>query len=168
MEVNLIVAVGNEGEIGRKGDLIWKIPADLKRFKALTTGHPVIMGRKTWESLPKRPLPNRHNIVLTRRQNYRAEGADTATDIRQALEMCGETSPFIIGGSEIYNLFLPLTTRLYLTEVDDKCDDADAFLHIDLSDWEKIEESEKQTTEDGIIYRYVTYRRISSENNHHQ
>ena len=78
MDVNMIVAAGDDGAIGRKGDLIWHISSDLRRFKALTMGHPVIMGRKTWESLPKKPLPGRLNIVVTRNAGYKADGAAVA------------------------------------------------------------------------------------------
>ena len=161
MSVRLIVAIGKDGAIGLNGNLIWRIPADLKRFKALTTGFPVIMGRKTWESLPKKPLPNRRNIVLTRQGDIKAEGAEIANSIEEALKLTEGKSPFIIGGAEIYKAFMPYTTELHLTEVDAECPDADAKLNLNLdSEWEKIEESPEEMTQEGISYRYTTYKRI--------
>lgn len=160
MGVNIIVAVGRDGAIGKGGDLIWKIPSDLKRFKALTTGHPVIMGRKTWESLPKKPLPNRRNIVLTHKNNLNAQGAEIVTSPEEALRVTAGEDIFVIGGAEIYREFLPFTDTLFLTEVDSTCDQADAFLNIDLSeDWNLIEESPVESTPDGIPFVYRTYRR---------
>lgn len=160
MSVNLIVAIGKKGEIGKNGDLIWKISDDLKRFKALTTGHPVIMGRKTWDSLPKKPLPGRRNIVLTRNKNFYAEGAETVDSVEHALEITEGESPFIIGGAEIYNAFLPFVSNLYLTIVDDHCCEADAFLDIDLSaGWYLVEESQTMSTPTGLSFQYVSYQR---------
>ncbi|MCH5228069.1 MAG: dihydrofolate reductase [Muribaculaceae bacterium] len=161
MDLNLIVAIGDNGEIGKDGDLIWKIPADLKRFKTLTTGHPVIMGRKTWDSLPKRPLPGRRNIILTRNPNFHPEGAETVNSIEEALKLTNGENPFVIGGKEIYKAFLPFITRAYITRIFDKCEEADSFLSLDFSkDWDKTEESPVETTPDGINYQYVTYQRI--------
>ena len=160
MDVNLIVAVGKDGAIGRGGELIWKIPADLKRFKALTTGHPVVMGRKTWESLPKKPLPSRRNIILSRQKDFSPEGAEVVNSVEEALQLTCDSSPFIIGGTEIYNAFLPHVNHLYLTLVDDTCGDADAHLHLDLDNgWELIEEMPAEKTPDGISYQYKTYRK---------
>lgn len=182
MELNIIVAAGRDGAIGRGGNLIWRIPADLKRFKALTMGHPVIMGRKTWESLPKRPLPGRRNIVVTRNVAYDAPGAELATSPEEALLLCqGERSagegireaekdvasvetgsaPFVIGGEEIYKAFLPVATRIYLTEVEEDCQDADARLPFPLDPevWITEERGDAAVTPDGVAYRYVTYGR---------
>lgn len=162
--VNLIVAIGKDGSIGRDGDLIWKISEDLKRFKALTMGHPVVMGRKTWDSLPKKPLPGRRNIVLTRRKDYLPAGAEVAGSVEEAVEICREEEPFVIGGAEIYKAFLPHISKLYLTEVEDECQDADAFLDIDLShEWQMEEISETASTPEGVRYRYVTYQRKPDE-----
>ena len=161
MDLNLIVAIGKKGEIGKDGDLIWKIGADLKRFKALTLGHPVIMGRKTWESLPKKPLPGRRNIILSRRSDFKPEGAEVISSVDEALKLTQGESPFVIGGAQVYEAFLPYVTRLYLTEVDDTCADADSFLNLNLNaGWEITEESETQTTPEGISYRYVTYQKV--------
>lgn len=160
MQVNIIVASCRGGAIGRSGDLVRHISADLKHFKDITTGHPVIMGRKTWESLPKRPLPGRRNIIITRDPLYKAEGAEIADSPRKALELLGdEDSPFIIGGGEIYNAFLPLASTLYLTEIDADAENADTFFHIPPEDWTETERSETFTSPDGENYSFVTLRR---------
>ena len=114
--MNIIVAAGADGAIGLNEDLIWRIPADLRRFKTLTMGHPVIMGRRTWESLPKRPLPGRRNIVLSRDAAFHAEGAETAHSPEEALALtAGSDIPFVIGGESIYKAFLPMAERIMLT-----------------------------------------------------
>lgn len=155
--VNMIVAMGEDGSIGRNGDLIWKISEDLKRFKALTTGHPVIMGRKTWESLPKRPLPNRKNIVLTRNNDYIAEGAIVATSLQEALEFAEGEEPFIIGGSEIYKLFMPFVTHFHITKVFDSCKDADSFLSLP-SDIQLIDSS-PLFSDSKTTYQFLTFKK---------
>lgn len=166
----MIVAAGQDGAIGRKGDLIWHISDDLRRFKSITMGHPVIMGRKTWESLPKRPLPGRPNIVVTRQKDYIAPGATLVSSPEEALGVCAEipgddssiqrATPFVIGGAHIYEAMLPYVTRLYLTQIDSPCPDADAFLPWPLSsDWKIEEVSEDFTTQQGLSYRFATYSR---------
>lgn len=163
--MNLIVAIGEDGAIGRCGSLIWKISDDLKRFKALTTGHAVIMGRKTWESLPKKPLPGRKNIVVTRQKGFRAEGAEVAHSINEAIEMSGDDpDTFVIGGAEIYKAFMPYSDRIYLTRVYAGCEDADAFLHFEEKDgWHLTEMSEINQTPEGLKYQYLTYQREINE-----
>lgn len=163
-EVNLIVAIGQGGEIGKKGDLIWKISDDLKRFKTLTLGHPVIMGRKTWESLPKRPLSGRENVVLSRQEDFHPQGATKVSSVAQALEITSGKAPFIIGGEEIYKAFLPFVSNLFLTEVAQKCPDADAHLFINLDDFELTEKTPWQQTQgkdssEAPDFRYVSYKR---------
>ncbi|MDE6791696.1 MAG: dihydrofolate reductase [Muribaculaceae bacterium] len=155
MEVNMIVAVGKDGAIGKGGDLIWRISEDLKRFKRLTMGHPVIMGRKTWESLPKRPLPGRRNIVISRMPEYAAEGGEVFLTPEESLRNSLNDSPFIMGGAQIYNLFLPLADRIYLTEIDAECEDADARLLLSEVEWQRVEEGEWNVTPEGVRYRYV-------------
>ncbi|MDE6008271.1 MAG: dihydrofolate reductase [Muribaculaceae bacterium] len=155
MEVNMIVAVGKDGAIGKGRDLIWRISEDLKRFKRLTMGHPVIMGRKTWESLPKRPLPGRRNIVISRKPGYAAEGGEVCLTPEEALRNSLNDSPFIMGGAQIYNLFLPLVDRIYLTEIDAECEDADARLMLSEAEWQRVEEGEWNVTPEGVRYRYV-------------
>jgi dihydrofolate reductase len=115
-----VVAVARNGVIGRQGKLPWRISSDLKRFRAITMGRPVIMGRKTWESLPKRPLPGRVNIVITRDQGYQAQGAVVTTSVAEALARARQAESeeiCVIGGSEIFREMLPMADRLYLTEV---------------------------------------------------
>ena len=119
--VAFVVAVARNGVIGRQGKLPWRISSDLKRFKAITLGKPVIMGRKTWESLPKRPLPGRVNIVITRDRRYQAQGAVVAASIAEAVARARETESeeiCVIGGSDIFHEMLPMADRLYLTEID--------------------------------------------------
>ena len=161
MEVNMIVARGADGAIGKEGNLIWHLPGDLKRFKDLTMGHPVIMGRKTWESLPKRPLPGRRNIVLTRQKDWSEAGAERVNTLEEALSLTSEDSPFIIGGAEIYNAFMPYTTCLFLTEVDAVTPDADAFLNLDLSSWEILEESPEMINDNNVRFRYKVLKKKS-------
>lgn len=117
--ISYVVAVSRNGVIGREGGLPWKISSDLKRFKEITMGKPVLMGRKTWDGLPRKPLPGRRNIVITRKPGYVAEGAEVVSNAEQAIALCGgEPEIAVIGGGEIYRLFWPKVDRLYLTEVD--------------------------------------------------
>ena len=119
--IAFVVAVARNGVIGRQGVLPWRISSDLKRFKAITMGKPVIMGRKTWESLPRRPLPGRLNIVVTRDRHYQAEGAVVTASVAEALGEARQTDSdeiCVIGGAEIFRQMLPMADRLYLTEVD--------------------------------------------------
>lgn len=124
--MKIVVAIDRKGAIGRRGDLLAHLSDDLRRFKALTTGHTVIMGRKTFESLPKGALPNRRNIVVTRNADYNPAGAETARSLEVALAMATDDA-FVIGGGEIYRLALPLADTLYLTVIDAGYDDADTF-----------------------------------------
>lgn len=119
MTISLIVAIAENGVIGRDGGLPWRLPDDLKRFKALTMGHPMLMGRKTWESLGARPLPGRRHLVLTRQAGYRATGAEVVHTVDEALALLGDGDDelFVIGGAELYRLCLPRASRLYLTRV---------------------------------------------------
>jgi dihydrofolate reductase len=134
--ISFVVAVARNGVIGRNGGLPWHISTDLKRFKAMTMDKPLIMGRKTWESLPKKPLPGRVNIVITRQKNYRAEGALVVTDVPSALEAAGEAEEIcVIGGGEIFDMFLPQTDRIYLTEVDLEVEGDTFFPPLDPAQW---------------------------------
>ena len=128
MKVSIIVAVDRNGAIGNRGDQLYYIREDLRHFKALTLGHPIIMGRKTFEALPRGPLPGRRNIVVSRQADYRPEGADVVASLPEALALCeGEEEVFVIGGAQIYALALPLATGLYLTEIDSAAPEADTF-----------------------------------------
>ncbi len=134
--IAFVVAVSRNGVIGRAGGLPWHISTDLKRFKAITMGKPIIMGRKTWESLPKKPLPVRPNIVITRQKNYRADGAIVVTDIPSAVAAAGEVEEIcVIGGGEIFDMFLDQTDRIYLTEVDLEVEGDTRFPAIDPGQW---------------------------------
>ncbi len=125
--MNLIVAIDRKGAIGRRGELLYHISADLRRFKALTTGHTVVMGRKTFESLPKGALPNRRNIVVSRQTGFSAPGIEVAHSIESALGMADSSDIYIIGGAEIYRQALPMADRLLLTVIDAETPDADTF-----------------------------------------
>lgn len=155
-EIAAIVALGKEREIGREGDLPWHLPEDLKHFKELTTGHTVIMGRNTWESLPRRPLPGRRNIVISRNPSYEAEGAEVFGSFIDAVAAVPlDEIPFIIGGGSIYGLSLPYLTTLYLTEVDMMVEDADThFPTLRPEDWDETATGEWQESRTGVRFRY--------------
>jgi dihydrofolate reductase len=139
MIVALVVAVARNGVIGRDGGLPWHIPSDLRRFKAITMGKPVIMGRKTWEGLPRKPLPGRRNIVVTRTPGFRAEGGEVAASAQDAIDLCRDAAEIaVIGGGEIYRLFWPFATRLYLTEVDLTVEGDTHFPRLDPDEWTEI------------------------------
>ncbi len=146
--VSLIVAVSRNGVIGCENRLIWHISEDLRRFKSLTTGHPVVMGRKTWESLGS-PLPNRTNVVITRNPAYRAPGAVTVGSPEEAFGLFPpEEEVFVIGGGEVYRQAMPLAQRLYLTEVDADYDGDTFFPDWNREQWmltaeERYERGEK-------------------------
>jgi dihydrofolate reductase len=117
--IALVVAVSRNGVIGKAGGLPWHISSDLKLFKAITLGKPIIMGRKTWESLPRKPLPGRVNIVISRQSGFVAEGAVVVADAHAAISATQNAAEIaVIGGGEIYKMFLPLAQRVYYTEVD--------------------------------------------------
>ncbi len=153
----IIAAVASNRAIGYKNKLLYWLPNDLKRFKALTTGHTIIMGRRTFESLPKGALPNRRNIVLTRGVST-FPGAETFPTLKQALDSCPQGElVFIIGGASVYEQALPLADKLCLTEIDDTPKKADAFFP-DYSDW-KVETSESHDRDEKheFAYRFVDY-----------
>ena len=136
MTLSIIVAVASDGAIGRANDLLWHLPADLKRFKELTTGHTILMGRKTFESLPRGPLPNRRNIIISRSLPTQP-GAEVYPTIQQAMEACAsDEEVFIIGGGEIYRQLLPNTEQIYLTRVQASFPDAEVFFpELDPTEW---------------------------------
>ena len=158
--LTLIAAVARNGVIGIDNRLPWSLPADLKHFKALTMGHSVIMGRKTWESLPPRfrPLPGRHNIVVTRDAGYRAEGATVAASLPAAVAQVQGDEAFVIGGAELYAAALPLANRLQLTEIDSTFDGDTHFPAIDPSHWQETAR-DAHHDEAGLRYAFVTYQR---------
>lgn len=132
--LSIIAAIGDGGVIGREGALPWHIPEDLKRFKQLTMGHPIIMGRKTYESIGK-PLPGRVNIVISRQEGYEAAGCEVFRSLEEALAKYEPQNPFVIGGAEIYRAALPLADRLHITEVKISTDGDVFFPDFDRSQW---------------------------------
>ena len=126
MSIEMIAAVGKNYELGKNNDLIWHFKEDMQFFKKTTTGSAVIMGRKTFESLPK-ALPNRRNIVISTNSAYKAEGAEVVGSIEEAIELAKNDNAFIIGGASIYKAFLPFAKTIYLTEIEAECPDADAY-----------------------------------------
>lgn len=162
MIVSLIVAAGKNRAIGYKGALPWRLSADLARFKRLTMGHHLVMGRKTYESIG-RPLPGRTSIVVTRRSDYKAEGCCVVHSLDEALQLArerGEQEAFIIGGAEIYRTALPIADRIYLTEVE-ASPEADTFLpEFDAAEWEQDDEEFISTDErNQYSMRFVTLKR---------
>ena len=155
-EIVLVLAVAENGVIGKKGAIPWHISDDMKRFKALTLGHTVVMGRKTWDSLPKKPLPGRINVVVTRQQDWQAEGAVVAHSLGQATAGTSGTV-MVIGGAEIYERALPLATRIELTEVHEDFA-GDASFTFDRKGWHETAREERVTPE-GLRYSYVTLTR---------
>jgi dihydrofolate reductase len=160
--ISIIVAIAENMAIGKNNDLLWHIPEDLKRFKRITSGHPVIMGKRTWESLPRRPLPNRRNIVITDIPGEQIEGCEMAYSIDEAIGKCRpEEENFIIGGASLYMQFLPHADRLYLTLVK-KSFDADVFFpEIKFSDWKLISREEFEPDESrDFAYSNEIYDRV--------
>jgi dihydrofolate reductase len=159
--ISIIVAVSDDWGIGKDNELLWPISEDLKRFKRLTSGNIVIMGKKTWESLPRRPLPGRTNIVLTDDPKEIIDGSVTAYSIEDALSKCEEGKEiFVIGGGSVYRQFMQVADRLYITHVHKNAPADVYFPEIDLNIWEVVEKEEFKTTEDNIIpYTYVIYGR---------
>jgi dihydrofolate reductase len=144
--IAFVVAVSRNGVIGSNGGLPWHISSDLRRFKAITMGKPVIMGRKTWESLPKRPLPGRVNIVITRQDNYQASGAVVVADVKAALAAAGTAEEIaVIGGGEIFREVLPLADRIYFTEVDLNVDGDTYFPGLAPGEWRETARERHET-----------------------
>jgi len=160
--LTLIAAVARNGAIGRDGDLLWREAADQRHFRTLTTGYPVIMGRKTWDSLPARfrPLPGRRNLVVTRQAGLQFDGAEAVASLDAALmRLRAEPRAFVIGGGELYTAALPLADTLALTEIDAALD-GDTFF----PPWPRSAFAEAarevQQAADGTPFAFVTYRRV--------
>jgi len=164
MEIVLICAIGRNREIGRGGDLIWRISADLKRFKKITMGHPVIMGRRTYESIGF-PLPGRTNIVVTGQPDYKAEGCITADSIDSAIQKAalskGNQQVFVIGGGRLYCDFIERADRLLLTVIDAQADDADTWFPEYLDEFEPAGRPD-HCEQEGLKYFFSEYRRCPS------
>ncbi len=156
--LTMIAAAAKNDALGKDNDLIWHISEDLKRFKRLTSGHAIIMGRKTFESMPK-ALPNRTNIILTKKKDYQPEGAIVARTVEEALSLVEEdTQPFIIGGGEIYRLFMDRCDRIELTRVHHDFDADVFFPSIDANKWIIVTQEDVIATNDQPYnYSYLTY-----------
>lgn len=158
MNISIIVATAHGGAIGRKGDLLFHISADLRRFKEITMGHPIVMGRKTFESFPKGPLPGRENIVITRQSDYNREGITVVGSLSDAIIAANDVDEvFVIGGGEIYREAINQASTLYLTEIDAEVEDADTFFPaINREEWQETEVGEWIEDErTGVRYRFV-------------
>jgi dihydrofolate reductase len=157
--ITLILAMADNGVIGKGGAIPWRIGDDLKRFKQLTMGKPVVMGRKTWDSLPKKPLPERTNIVITRQPDWKEDGAVPAASLDEALAKAADAAEvMVIGGAEIYRAALPLAQRIELTEVH-RAIEGDAIFSFDRAGWREVAR-EEHATQDGLSFSYVTLTRI--------
>ncbi len=158
----MIAAAAENRALGKDNQLVWHLPNDFKRFKSLTTGHYIIMGRKTFESFPK-PLPNRTHVIITRQKGYEAEGCIVVNSIEKAIEICPKNEEsFIIGGGEIYNLSLPFADKIELTVVHHTFE-ADAFFpEINKNEWE-LTNSEFQTKDEKHLYDFTFETYIKKE-----
>lgn len=160
--MNAIVVIDQNWAIGREGGLLFSLPTDMKRFRAMTTGGTVITGRKTLDSFPGgKPLPNRRNIVVTRNASFRREGTEVASSAEEALQLAVDEAPdklWVIGGGSIYAALLSRCKRVYLTRVETQVEESDTFFpNLDrLPGWE-IESTGEPIMENGVTYRFVDY-----------
>jgi dihydrofolate reductase len=161
VRLTIVAAVARNGVIGRDNAIPWRIPEDLRRFRALTMGHPVIMGRKTWESLPDRfrPLPGRRNVVATRNPAWQAEGAERAGSLAEAFHLLdGASQAFVIGGADVYAAAIPFADELLLTEIDVNVEGDTVFPPFDAEAF--VERSrERLVSESGVQISFVAYGR---------
>ncbi len=157
MKISIIAAVGRNLELGRGNELIWHFKEDMKFFKETTMGSSVIMGRKTFESLPK-ALPGRKNIVITNNNSYSAEGAVTVHSVDEALKSADSQEVFVIGGGKIYEQLLPVADKLYLTEIEAECPDADTYFP-SFNKEEYTREVIASYQADGISFSHICYTR---------
>ena len=156
--IYLIAAVAKNGVIGANGKLPWHLPEDLKHFKRLTLNHPIIMGRRTWESLRK-PLPDREHIVISRKPGFAAPGASVAASLEGAVALCaGEPVVFVIGGAEVYAAALPLADGLVLTEIDRDYEGDTRFPDWDREAW-RVSQKETHASAGGVRFDFVLYER---------
>ena len=161
MKVSIVAAIARNGVIGRDNAIPWRIPADVERFKALTTGHAVVMGRRTWDSLPTRfrPLPGRRNVVVTRDPGWSEAGAERAGSLEEALGLLEDAEHvFVIGGAEIYAAALPIADELRLTEIDAEVEGDTFFPSFDRSEYAEAAR-EPHVSADGTPFAFVSYAR---------
>ena len=157
--VSLVAIVARDGGIGHAGGLLVRLPDDLRRFKQITLGTPIVMGRKTWQSIG-RPLPGRRSIVVTRDPAFRAEGAETAASLDAALALAGPVPlVHVVGGAEIYALAMPLADELQLTELDAELPADTFFPPWDRSGFAEVAREERES-DDGLRYAFVTYKKL--------
>ncbi|WP_330228396.1 dihydrofolate reductase [Nocardia sp. NBC_00508] len=161
--VGLIWAQTLDGVIGSRNTIPWRLPEDMANFKDVTWGHPVVMGRRTWDSLPPRfrPLAGRRNIVVTRQPEWAAEGAERAASVAEALESCGSGTVWIAGGSEIYRVAMEFATALRVTEIDTTVE-GDAYAPPIGSEWEPDDPEPWRTSSTGLRFRIRHYTRARS------
>jgi dihydrofolate reductase len=159
VRISLVAAVARGGVIGRDGALPWRLPEDARRFRELTTGHAVVMGRRTWDSLPDRfrPLPGRRNVVVTRNPDWSADGAERAGSLEEALRLVdGAEQVFVIGGGELYAQAFARADELLLTEIEADVEGDTWFPAWDRDEFEEVSR-EHHTSETGILFAFVTY-----------
>lgn len=159
MKVSIIVAAAENNAIGKDNQLICRLSADLKRFKSLTMGHHIIMGRKTYESIG-RPLPGRRSVIITRNKDYKQEGCVVVHSLEEAFAICNDEEVFVIGGGEIYNQAFPLASNLYLTRMNAHIE-GDTFIpEVKISEWNEIFREDHQKDEKNECdYSFVNYER---------
>lgn len=156
--LTIIVAMDRARGIGVDNKLPWHLPEDLAHFKRLTTGHPIVMGRKTYDSIG-RPLPNRRNVVITRNPGWKAEGVEAVGSIGDALRLLAGTPAFLIGGAQIFEQALPLADRMIVTEIDRTFACDTFFPAIDSSQWQEVARERHHSESNACHYAYVTYQR---------
>ena len=156
--LTLIVATDSAGGIGIRNTLPWKLPEDLAHFKRTTSGHPILMGRKTFESIG-RPLPNRRNIVISRNPDWRHDGVESVTSLPAAIALTDASAAFVIGGAEIYRLALPLADRLIVTEIAQRFDCDAFFPPIDANIWAETARIMHHSESNDFDFAFVTYQR---------
>jgi len=160
--ISIIVAVAQNDAIGKNNDLLWHIPADMKRFKKLTLGHTLIMGKRTYQSLPVKPLSNRQSIVITDDPDDHFEGCIMVSSIEESLKLCDPSKEtFIIGGASVYRQFLPLTDRLYLTKVHQDFEGDVFFPAVNYNNWKLVsEENFPPDDKNDFSFSFLIYDRI--------
>ncbi len=163
-EIHAIVAVASDWAIGRQGDLLCHLPADMRHFKETTMGHSIIMGRKTFESFPRRPLPGRQNIVITRNPDWQSPGVTVVHSLDEAIAVAQTDVAFVIGGAQVYEQALPRVDVLHLTVIHARWATADAFFPaLDMAEWEEVErEHHGSDHKNAYEFDFITLKRKSS------
>ncbi len=161
--IQAIVAIAADGAIGRQGELLCHLPADMKHFKEVTMGHSIIMGRKTFESFPRRPLPGRQNIVITRNAGWQYPGVTVAHDLNEAIAAAETDTVFIIGGAQIYELALPLVDVLHLTRIHARWASADVYFPaLNMDEWQEVSrEHHESDHRNAYEFDFITLKRRS-------